>query len=765
MNLNRLFPRLSITAKLAIAFVGLALGPIVVVTWMGTVSTVQQMRERERELLEHDLETVGQRTALSLRDLAGQVGYVSRLGLADLILGEGLARASTTTSVTLESALGTYLSSELTTLFRAKVLDGTGTVVAHVQSEDGPALETESAQPFYLWLASELDAGQTQVVPVELRGAATGELIPAVAAVTPVRDEDGALRGAVVGEARASDLFDGIDDASPGAAGVTGVVDHEGRFLYHTTRKRDWATLLARRSEEGVRSELSDTAATAILSGRTGTIEAGDGMVATFRPLVVPDLSVSPFFLYRAIPQATLGAPVRRYILASTIVAGLVVLSVLGAAVVAARQFTRPLHRLSEAARQVRSGGTRRPLEIETNDEIQDLAEDFEIMAAEVERHRQSLEATVEERTRSLHRVEEELSRIVSMSADAIVGLDASGRVRHWNRGAEQLLGYTARETDGRDLDDLILPPGPRSEEETAYLRRTLDRSGAVIAYQTVRRTKSGERIPVGLTHTVLEDDAGEVLGHSVIIRDNRMNEQLQESMRRSERLAAVSVMAAGLAHELNNPLAILGNRIELMQRDIPRTGDYDRLRKDLGVLGQHVDRLGTITRDLLRFARDKSETGEPVEVNDVVTRVVRLMDRVLAAQGVTLESQLEAGVPRITANTNAVETALVNLILNAQQASPAGGTVTVGTRARPDHRQVEVEVSDSGPGVPTELRHRIFEPFFTTKAERGGTGLGLAVCRALMERQGGTIHLAGGNGRGAAFVLSFPVAAEEPLP
>lgn len=753
MNLNRLFPRLSITAKLAIAFVLLALVPLTLVSLFGTFFTVQQMRERERELLEHDLETVGQRTARSLGDLVQQVGYIAELGLAERILDRDPVSAGD-----LAAAVRTYLIADSSGLFRVKAVDSRGQVVVEVRrSGNGDVGATGAAQPLYLWLASEMEAGDTRVVPVELRNGQGAELVPAVAVVRVIRDAAGRLGGAVVGEASAARIFTEIDRASPEVAGVTGLVDGEGRFLYHTRRKKNWATLLARRNEESVASDLSEFVATAVLSGEVGTIRMQDGVVVTYRPLRVPGLSVSPFGLYRTFSQATLGGSVRQFLVATSVAAVFIVLSVLGVAVLAARQITRPLHVLRKAARQVTGGASHEPLNIETNDEIQDLSEDFEHMAAEVDRHRRRLESAVAERTHELRRTQAELSRIVSLSADGIVGLDSAGRIRLWNRGAERLFGFKSEEALNRDLDDLILPEGPRSRREQAYLRRSVQESGAVIAHQTTRKAKSGELVPVGITQTLLEDEQGELAGSSVIFRDTRIQEQIQEQMRRSERLSAMSMMAAGLAHELNNPVAVLDNRLELMERESSRSEAGDPLRKDLAVLRDQVRRVGSITEDLLRFARDETDEISPLQVNDVVLRVVRLLDPVVAAEGVELEHSLADDLPRVMASATAVETVLVNLVLNAQQACSPEGMMTVTTRTRGSSGRVEIEVRDSGPGVPDELRSRIFEPFFTTKADRGGTGLGLAVCRALMDRHGGTINLAGGNGNGAVFVLGFP--------
>lgn len=720
---------------------------------MGTVFTVQQMRGREKEQLQHDLETVGRETARSLGEIVRQVDYATDLGLAARIR-DGRHAAQDDLAETVRS----YLAADSSALFRLKAVDPQGRVVFTAARNEGAFRGGMGApQPFYLWLASGLEPKEIRLVPVELRDEPEAGLIPAVAVVKPVHDETGRVMGAVVGEAAAAEIFVEINRSSPETAGITGLVDAEGRFLYHTLRKKDWTTLLALRDQESLADELPPTAVTAILSGEVGTLATDDGLVVTYRPLSVPGLSVPPFALYRTFSQATIGGAVRQFLAATGVAAVLIVFSVLGAAVLAARQLTRPLHALQKAARQVTGGESHTPLEVETNDEIQDLAEDFERMAAEVSRHRRRLESVVEERTRELHRTEAELSRIVSLSADGIVGLDADGRIRLWNRGAERLFGFTPEEAINRTLEDLILPEGPRGRREEAYLRDVMATSGAVIGYQTTRKAKSGELVPVGITQTRLVDEDGEPTGSSVIFRDIRLQEQVQEQMRRSERLSAMSVMAAGLAHELNNPVAVLDNRLELIQREASGSNADNALQSDLDVLRGQVRRVRAVTRDLLRFARDETDDIAPIRVNDVVLRVVRLLDQVVAAEGVSLRHSLARDLPPVMASGTALETVLVNLVLNAQQASAPDGAIMVRTRARNAPRLVEIEVADTGPGVPEELRNRIFEPFFTTKEDHGGTGLGLAVCRALMERNGGTIHLEGANGVGAVFVIGLP--------
>jgi signal transduction histidine kinase len=170
------------------------------------------------------------------------------------------------------------------------------------------------------------------------------------------------------------------------------------------------------------------------------------------------------------------------------------------------------------------------------------------------------------------------------------------------------------------------------------------------------------------------------------------------------------------------------------------------------------------VTRDLLGLASDDADVTGVVDLGAVIARIARLVERTFTVRGVRLEAACGDGaLPLLHGNEKALETACLNLVLNAADATPAGGTVRVEARVARGGAELELEVRDTGAGVPAELRERIFEPFFTTKGPRGGTGLGLAVCRTVVERHGGSIRLEVGEGGGSRFVLALPVAAGVP--
>jgi PAS domain S-box-containing protein len=584
-----------------------------------------------------------------------------------------------------------------------------------------------------------------------------------MAVLVPIRDRRGAVRGAVVGEAYASAVFAGLEAGTPGLTGVTGLVDADGHFLYHSIRKRDWASLLATRSQLDLASEFSGTESESILSGRVGMLLASRSRLVAFAPLRLGTPAIRPLILYRAVPLAALEAPIREFLRWVAIVGLLLVVGVLVLAAVASNQFTRPIYQLRTGVAQLARGASQKPLEIATNDEFEDLASDFSAMAASLSDYRGRLEEALTERTRALQQTHAELSDVLEHSADAIIGLDREGRVRVWNRGAERLFGYGAAEAIGSDADALLAPAPSERTAEAVFIRRELAQHGAVVNLPTRRRAKDGTLVPVTLTQTLLGDTAGAPYGASLILRDASKQAVLEEQMRRSERLAAVSVMAAGLAHELNNPLAVIANRIECMEHEVRSRCSRCFLEQDLAVLGQHAARLSGVTQDLLRFTRDGDAAAAPLNLGVLATRIVHLLEHTFVGSNIRVDLVVADDLPPVLGSERALETVCMNLLLNAAEAMPAGGTARVEIHLAVEEEAVDLTVSDTGSGIPAELRQRIFEPFFTTKGEKGGTGLGLAVCRSIVERHRGRIRVENAAGGGARFVVTLPAARSEP--
>ena len=254
-------------------------------------------------------------------------------------------------------------------------------------------------------------------------------------------------------------------------------------------------------------------------------------------------------------------------------------------------------------------------------------------------------------------------------------------------------------------------------------------------------------------TRAVLAVLAGQI---AIAIEDCRLveeNVRLERQLAEQERLAALGQMAATVAHEIKNPLSSIKSIAQVMSEDDRLSGDYAR---DLSLIVGETDRLSQSVTQLLSFARRDSPAEVPCRIEELVASVVGLFRPEAEEQGITVECSVESDEELDGVAVSAVRDSLANLLLNAVEATPAGGRVVVETK-RSDG-QVLIAVRDGGPGIPTEMQQRIWEPFFTTKQR--GTGLGLAIVRKRMEEAGGSARLAlTKNGEGARFELRVPIA------
>lgn len=220
------------------------------------------------------------------------------------------------------------------------------------------------------------------------------------------------------------------------------------------------------------------------------------------------------------------------------------------------------------------------------------------------------------------------------------------------------------------------------------------------------------------------------------------------------EKLAALGQLASSIAHEVRNPLAVIRSAAQGLQEDA--AADDARTRRACDFVVAEIDRLSSVVSSLLAFARPLQPALRPVAVDEVVDRALALAGEELRGRGVRVERDAAAGLPALRVDPDLVCQLLLGLLSNAGEAAGETGVVSIAARTQGD--AVELEVADSGPGVPAELRERVFEPFFTTRQR--GTGLGLAVARQIAEAHGGAIGVGERAGGGARFVVRLPAAA-----
>lgn len=230
---------------------------------------------------------------------------------------------------------------------------------------------------------------------------------------------------------------------------------------------------------------------------------------------------------------------------------------------------------------------------------------------------------------------------------------------------------------------------------------------------------------------------------------------KLNEQLIRTEKLAAMGTLAAGVAHEVNNPLASISSLIQMMQS---RDGVAEDTREQLKLISTQIQRISQVTRDMMDFARVRPAAKRMVQINDVIEKSLRLASFDNSFQKLELKTDLKPDIPEVLADSDQLQQVFLNLFLNARDAMPEGGELCMRTGVK--NREIRIEVADSGPGVEEKDLKHIFDPFFTTKPAGKGTGLGLAVCYGIVTAHGGHIEIENNNGAGTTFIVILPTGA-----
>ncbi|HAK60569.1 MAG TPA: histidine kinase, partial [Nitrospiraceae bacterium] len=233
------------------------------------------------------------------------------------------------------------------------------------------------------------------------------------------------------------------------------------------------------------------------------------------------------------------------------------------------------------------------------------------------------------------------------------------------------------------------------------------------------------------------------------------------EQMKRADRLASIGEMAAGIAHEIKNPLAGVAGVIQVLKKDLPQG---DQMRAVLDEVLSQIERMDKAVRNLLSFARPPEPKMSLVDLNELIGKLFDFLAPQFAKYSIVTERKLEAGIPWLSLDPDLVQQAFLNIALNAIQAMPEGGRFTVETRSEESDEEapglVQVILTDTGTGVYSENTNRIFSPFFTTRQQ--GTGLGLSITQRIIEQHGGEISVSNPAAKGASFTVSFPCPENE---
>ena len=340
------------------------------------------------------------------------------------------------------------------------------------------------------------------------------------------------------------------------------------------------------------------------------------------------------------------------------------------------------------------------------------------------------------------------INKIIQSSPNAITATDMKGNILIWNRAAEETIGYKAVDVIGK-MNIQKIYPDEMARKVMQMLRKPEHGGvGRLNAYPMVYVRQDGAVIEGNLSAAIIYDASGKeiaTVGSFVDLKERlemeRALRRTQEQLLQSEKLAAMGRLTSQIAHELNNPLYGIMNTLELLKTEIPPEG---KRRKVLEMALSETIRLSDLLRKMLSFSKPDQEEKQAVDLNTVLDEILLLHEKQLQENDIKIKTSFAQTLPQISASKDQLRQVFLNLIANARDAMPKGGTLRVTTAAESEN--VKIEIADNGIGIKEEHLKKIFDSFFTTKDSVKGVGLGLSVCYGFIKEHGGNIEVKSNN-------------------
>ena len=346
---------------------------------------------------------------------------------------------------------------------------------------------------------------------------------------------------------------------------------------------------------------------------------------------------------------------------------------------------------------------------------------------------------------RSLQDTSAITDEVVTSLPVGLIATDKNGMIAFYNNAAEKITGLDLYKARGKD-PETILP------SHFCGLKETLDRGESISEKEIECEFIKDNVVPVSVSASKIINEEGQFVGQVLIIRDLGEVRSLQDEIRRQEKLAAIGGLAAGVAHEIRNPLSsIKGIASYFKGKFEPESDDEDMA----GVMIEEVDRLNRVISELLEFARPTELSPKPTDVNDLLKNSVRLIQKEASAKNIKIDLKLYEDLLTTQIDSDRFSQCLLNIYINALQAMDKGGQLSIQTAMSKD-KLINIQINDTGIGINTDDLNRVFDPYYTTKAK--GTGLGLAIVHKIVEAHDGQIKVRSVLGQGTKFTITLPI-------
>ncbi len=825
-RLNKLFPWLSIRNKLIIAFVGLSILPIILVGIYGIISNTRSMKDSAVQNLDHDLSLIQENTANLIVNIERDMLLIQRSYLNSRVRSDMNKEAYSSDENNIKNLDNELLSFAETRdiYYQLRIVDDEGNEVARIQSSSAdskekfkiiPANELRHVpQVYYFLLTKNLTKNQIALAPAELLSP-NNKIVPVISFAMPLLSHDKEI-GILIADVFVKNLFNTLRtyrSLNPDEKVI--LVSGDGHYLYHSQEKKSWNKLLAARDKINLQHDYPEKIAAQILSNKDSIITNGSNDIISHAPLfygntslyhtsLKPNLAM-PLYLLVAVPKAVIMHPVHlyEYSFAGILILFLMISFILS--LLATRHFTVSIGKLTEGAETITKGNYNHRVKVETRDEIEKLAEQFNLMAqslhdrdVEIQQYKTHLEEMVDARTEELFAEKSKLQAILDNVPSAFLLLDKDLRIQTASAAFKTITGYNIDDVKGEDCSKIF---GTNGFCIDCICMRAISKSKIESCIDCKVDDKQHERY---IEHIAIPMKSnGEVIAVLAVITDITKRKQLEGVLVKTEKLAATGEIAAFVAHEFRNSLTSIKMILQLLaESDHLAKSEKKSVTVALNSTGEMEE---TVTK-LLNYAYPVPMNFQTANVADILNESLTFVQLRFKKSGISVKKEIESSTPSVLLDASHLKEAIINILLNAVQSIDEkrnsledtelneGGNNEISISIRKvilkktlrdfkleeavgytniedaDRNRYEIilrrgteciltQITDTGTGIESANITRIFDPFFTTKTN--GTGLGLPMVKRTINAHHGIVTVESKKGMGTTFNIYIPLLNE----
>ncbi len=790
-RLNKIIPFLSIRKKLIIAFALLSTIPLLFFGVVGIYQSMESMRKIALENLSHNVEIINERAQNFITNINDDIRYLTNTGEFKAFFNTNDRRNKNTVNDSYQISkqiLGfvssrkmyyqiRFISAETNELFRIQKSDTFYRIIPKDKLSEG-------SFKYYFILTEKSDKQVISIVPTELIDE-KNQTIPAISFALKIFDDSGKFAGILIADIFAKELFQVLEHNTQLIFGQNIViVNSEGNYLYHSEKKKNWNSLLAHKTEENIFDKYPNKITDAIFSGNSGFISDDDDEIIAYVPLFITSfIEGTSYFIFEKANKKNIFAQARSFAYISIIFIAIFLLISIPMGLLATNQIVKPLKELKKGAEIIAQGNYSHKLNIHTNDEIEELAYQFNLMAkvlAEREQqladHQKELETTVIERTSELNSEKEKIQVILDNVPSAFLLIDSDQKILTASAAIKEIAGVEPQDIVNKNCSSVIgndlfckncsLKLTGSGEKVTSFVDSKEDNEGG---------TCHIEHVSILLS---LADNKPAVLEILTDITDRKKTE---EHLIKLEKLITIGETTALIAHEFRNSLTSVKMFIQLQKEKSGTQDDMESLNLSLN----SIARMEKIVNNLLGFSRAVNPILAPGDINMIIDECLLFVQPQFRKKNISVKKMLKPSLPKILMDENLLKEGIINLVINAEHAISAGGEMSISTdfviqkkeitdfaylenvkqskssgrykiKLPKGSKLIKIEIHDNGIGITEQNLRKIFDPFFTTKS--GGSGLGLVMVKRTINQHGGVVLVESSPDAGTTFKILLPI-------